>query len=65
MQDLGTPECNSACAYTIIMLYAFHTQRHIKSKLINHSKSIYLIDIFDLIIPQLILSGLALGLKAN
>ena len=29
---MGPPECNSARWYTIVILYAFHTKRRIKSK---------------------------------
>ena len=36
-RDMGPPECNSVRGCTIIMLYAFHTQRLIKSKFPNNS----------------------------
>ena len=35
---MGPSECNNACGYTLIILYAFHTQRRIKNKF--QSKSI-------------------------
>ena len=48
---MGPPECNSARGYTIIILYEFYTQRCIKSKFQSHTKSMYLSDIYELIIP--------------
>ena len=57
MWDIVSPECHSARGYSIILLYAFHTQRRIKSKFPNHSKDMYLSDIYELIIPPMLLAG--------
>ena len=56
---MGFPECNGARGYSIIILhvYAFHTQRCIKSKFPTHSKSIYMSNIHEFIIPTMLLAG--------
>ena len=64
MRELGSPECNRACGYSIIILYALQTQRHVKSKF-NHSKSIYLNDIYLGVNISTNALSRALGLKAN
>ena len=51
---MGPQKCNSARGYAIIILYAFHTKRHIKSKFPNHIKSIYLSDIYELKTPPIL-----------
>ena len=67
------PECNSApppdipqwhitphpqLSAKIIILYAFHTHRRIKSKFPSHMNSIYLSDIYEEIIHHFPLCGL-------